>query len=234
MQIRTIKKNSISDQVLQQMQEMIERKEWQEGSRIPSEAQLTEMFGVSRISVRDAIKQLVGLGMLESKQGSGTYVRSSDSNLPLSIRNLTVQKKQDLLELLEFRKAIEVESAGLAAVRATSEQIDAMQEILNKLSAEGLSHEENTKLDFMFHKSVMEASNNKYIKQMIDLITEPLQAYYDTAVIYRFAECNGGQRHQQILNAIRNHNTAEARMVMQFHFDDTMATIFKEEKEDNL
>ena len=108
MQIRTIKKNSISDQVLQQMQEMIERKEWQEGSRIPSEAQLTEMFGVSRISVRDAIKQLVGLGMLESKQGSGTYVRSSDSNLPLSIRNLTVQKKQDLLELLEFRKAIEV------------------------------------------------------------------------------------------------------------------------------
>lgn len=227
MKIQTVKKSSVSDQVFKQIRSMIVNGEWKIGERIPSEAQLTEMFGVSRISVREAIKQLVGLGILEARQGSGTYVCSnSDRVHNPSMANLTIQHKNDLMNLLEVRRAIEVEAAGLAAKRATPEQVDHLREICDKSLQEGLTHEQHTELDLEFHRSIFISSNNRYICQVLDMISKPLKDFYNTALICNLNECNGPARHEQIMNAIKNHNETEARLITQFHLDDTINAVF--------
>ncbi len=227
-----IKRTSINEQAFNQIREMILESKLDIGAKIPSEVSLAEMFNISRISVREAIKQLVGLGILESRQGSGTYVCATHEQvLNPTFADLNIQCKQDLRDLLEVRRAIEVEAAGLASQRATDKQIIHIQDVCEKLSSEGLTHEENTHLDMEFHNSIVRAANNRYISKMMDAITMPLKGFYNTALICRFNECNGQVRHRQISNAIVNRNATEARMIMQFHIDDTIEAIFNSQNQ---
>ncbi|TBL28335.1 FadR family transcriptional regulator, partial [Verrucosispora sp. SN26_14.1] len=94
--------------------------EWPVGSRIPTEPQLVEDLGVGRNTVREAVRALAHAGVLECRQGSGTYVLSTDELAPVVARRLTDDR---MTEVIEVRRAFEVEAARLAARRRTAEDL---------------------------------------------------------------------------------------------------------------
>lgn len=221
MPVSKIQKKRVSDQVFDQMKELIAGQKWEIGAKIPSEPQLMKMFGVSRISIREAIKQLVCLGLLETRQGSGTYVRSYRESA-LAQNFSAILSKQDLLELLEMRRAIEIESAGLAARRATEEEIDELRGLCAQMERDDLPPEMNSRLDLRFHLAIARSTKNKYIIETTEVIGEPLLRFFDTTVFLNFSKDNGLQRHKHILSAIEHHNVQEARLIMELHLDDTI------------
>src|SRR5215207_9902345 len=119
------------EQIVRQIQEAIRDNALTEGDRLPTERELAETFGVSRSVVREAIKVLSAQGLVESRQGSGLFVR----NRPIESvsRAIVLSVSPDLMSverLFEFRKLLEVDAARLAATRATPEQIAALERML--------------------------------------------------------------------------------------------------------
>ena len=110
-------------QTIAQLRERILGGEWPVGGRIPTEPQLVAALGVGRNTVREAVRALVHAGVLECRQGSGTYVVSTDELAPVVARRLTVDR---MAEVVEVRRAFEVEAARLAALRRTAEDLAAL------------------------------------------------------------------------------------------------------------
>ena len=124
-QIKPIEKKNISEQVLEQITDNIVKQQWPAGAKLPSENDLAQMFKVSRVSVRTALHKLIALGILEVRNGEGTFVRRADAGVYLnSLIPTLVLEPHDILELLEFRRGIEMLSCELAAERATPEDIE--------------------------------------------------------------------------------------------------------------
>lgn len=227
MSVTPILKKRVSDQVFEEMKAKIAEKEWKIGEKIPSELQLMKLYGVSRISIREAIKQLMCLGLLETKQGSGTFVCSYHE--PNALQSLSpILSKQDLLELLEMRRGIEIESVGLLASRATPTDTVILREICLQMEDDSITPELNSQLDMRFHIAIAKATRNKYIIDIMEVISEPLLHFFNTTAFLNFSKGNGLQRHKHILSAIENHNVQEARLIMELHLDDTMQIIANE------
>lgn len=220
----TSPKMKVSDQVFLKMKEMIGAQSWKIGERIPPESQLMEMFDVSRISVREALRQLVCLGMLQSRQGSGTYVVSYHEK-PFTQPIASILSHEDLIELLEVRRGLEIESAALAARRAEKTEIEILKNLCDEMSAENITLESNSRLDLQFHMTLAQASKNKYIIELMSSLSDPLAQYFNTTSFLNFSRGNGLNRHRHIYEAVKAHNIEEARFIMGIHFDETMEII---------
>jgi GntR family transcriptional repressor for pyruvate dehydrogenase complex len=129
-EIKPIKKTKISDEVLSQLKQNIISGVYAPNERLPSEGALCTMFQVSRISIRTALHKLAAIGLIETRNGEGTFVCSADSSnmlLPL-LQNLTISP-MGILELLEFREAVDRLSCRLAAERGTPEDVQKLEQI---------------------------------------------------------------------------------------------------------
>ncbi|MCP4691263.1 MAG: FadR family transcriptional regulator, partial [Desulfobacterales bacterium] len=113
--LKPIKPKRISDQVFDQLRELIFRGEFKPGEKITTERGLAEAMGVSRTSIRDAINKLVAMGLLEQRQGQGTFVRLPDAKSKNPLALAMEEVDATLLDLLEVRMGLECNSAGLAA-----------------------------------------------------------------------------------------------------------------------
>ncbi|MET2826309.1 FadR/GntR family transcriptional regulator [Mesorhizobium shangrilense] len=153
---------------------------WGVGERIPNEAGLAELLSVSRGTVREAVRVLVSQGFLDTRQGSGTYVRSTvDSSAALDR-----VKRTGLRDQWEARAALDLEAARLAALRHTSADLDLMRQLLavrGSIADDG--SEAFIRRDLAFHKSVVAASGNKAMMELYDFftaaITETIHATLD-------------------------------------------------------
>jgi DNA-binding FadR family transcriptional regulator len=141
---------------------------WSVGERIPNEAALSDLLSVSRGTVREAVRVLVSQGLLDTRQGSGTYVRSTvDSSAALDR-----VKRTGLRDQWEARAALDLEAARLAALRRTPADLDRMRQLLAERGtvAEGGS-DAFIRRDIAFHKSVVAASGNKAMMELYDFFT---------------------------------------------------------------
>lgn len=171
--LKKAKRVSLVEQVVQQMEELIEENNWLVGERIPPEMELMDKFGVSRNTLREAIRALVHAGLLETKQGSGTIVRSSSS---LSVAINKHIKKSSLFDTLEVRLALEREAALLAAKRRSNEDIEKLTVLIErcKHAIEIKDMEKFIEADMSFHKAIVAAAKNKMLFELYDYMTEHL------------------------------------------------------------
>ncbi|RJG44773.1 FadR/GntR family transcriptional regulator [Mesorhizobium sp. DCY119] len=141
---------------------------WAVGERIPNEATLTEMLSVSRGTVREAVRALVSQGFLETRQGSGTYVRSAVD----TAGTLSRVKRAGLRDQWEARAALDVEAARLAAIRHTPADIELMRRLLAQRGtpADG-GREAFARRDIAFHKAVVAASGNRAMVEIYDFFS---------------------------------------------------------------
>lgn len=128
--IQKINRLSLVEQVAEQMEQLIEQGQWKVGEKLPPEMELMDKFGVSRNTLREAIRALVHAGLLETKQGSGTLVRST-SVLGAALKRHV--KKSTMMETLEVRFALEKQAAKMAAERRTEGDLAKLEASVSKL-----------------------------------------------------------------------------------------------------
>ncbi|BBD38529.1 GntR family transcriptional regulator [Aminobacter sp. Y103A] len=161
-------RTNLTDSVADSLRAEIVSGRWAVGERIPNEAALTDLLSVSRGTVREAVRALVSQGLLDTRQGSGTYVRSAvDPSAALDR-----VKRAGLRDQWETRAALDAEAARLAAQRHTPADLVKMRRLLEARGtvADG-GHEAFIRRDIAFHKSVVEASGNRAMIELYDFFT---------------------------------------------------------------
>ncbi len=222
MGLKPINNKSVSQEVLEQIKGHIISGEWAPGTKIPGELELVEQFGVSRISVRGAIHQLVGMGILSIRRGEGTFVSEVfpkdylNALLPVLVIN-----RSDLMEILEFREMMESESVRAAARRAEPGDIDRMNLVIeNMKKAEG----DYTKFaieDVNFHIALALATHNSVIIKVNAIIHDMLKNAMEEIVTLTGFQ-GGLYYHEKILEAIIGKQDELAAQLMREHIRTTI------------
>ncbi|MCQ8187805.1 FadR/GntR family transcriptional regulator [Streptomyces rugosispiralis] len=190
------------------------------GQRIPSERALAEALDVGRSTLREAIKSLSLLGLLEQRVGDGTYLsRSSSDLLPQVIEWGLLLGEQRLEDLLEARWYLEVQLAGWAAQRRSPEQLERLREITERMRAAGNDFDAYVQADIEFHLLLAEASGNSVLGNMLINVRSLLQAWA-SRVIHRAGETESSlAMHEPILAAVEKGDAKAARAAMEAHME---------------
>jgi GntR family transcriptional repressor for pyruvate dehydrogenase complex len=174
------------------------------GERLPAEAELAVELGVSRSSLREAVRGLVTAGVLDVRRGDGTYVTSLTPHLLLTGIGAAVELMQDdsILDLLESRRLIEPLVTGLAAVRSRSEQREEMQRHVDLL-ARATAHEDLIRHDTDFHATIARASHNAVLASVLTGISAgTVRTRVWRGIIDADANHRTVEEHRAILSAI--------------------------------
>lgn len=201
-----IRRGSLVDTAINSLREAIQKEYWSIGQRLPVEAELSESLGVSRNTVREAVRVLVHVGMLDTRQGDGTFVRST-RDPGESFRRVSRSRLGDQLEV---RIMLEAEAAGLAANRRTSEDLKQMTDALDhRASASGdlaarVSHDER------FHHAVVEAAHNPALLEMYRYFAQSVAETIERTEKDADLPEPSQEEHELLLAAIRQQNPERA------------------------
>ncbi len=208
---------NVTESVVQYLTAHIESGEWPLNSKIPSENQLTAQLGVSRASVRVAIQQLIGVGVLESVHGKGTFLRDDRVRTLLTgASQITPADCADIRAVLEFRRILEPETAALAAKNATESDLQRMRELTEELPALSGRWSEFVRCDMAFHEALCQASGNHLlVKSLHEVFAQTVRNHEQ--LTQRFGEGHALFFHPQILDAVEARNPNRARALMEAH-----------------
>jgi len=160
---------AVTDEAILRIKDMIVAGELVPGQRLPPEKELSEHLGLSRNSLREAVKGLALIKVLDVRQGDGTYVTSLEPQLLLEAMSFVVDLHQDhsIVEIFEVRRVLEPHAAWRAAKVITDEQVDALRAMIASVD-EATSVEDLVKHDIEFHHLIGEVSGNAYLSSLLD------------------------------------------------------------------
>lgn len=207
----------VTGQIVEYFKENILSGEWKVGEKIPSENQLTVTLGVSRASVRTAIRQLVGIGVLESVHGKGTFLVDDQVNDSAGGDNkITAEDCKNMQKVLEFRRIVESEACYLATKHATPKLLNDLQKYLDHMVENKDEPEKFVTADVKFHKEICGASENSLLEKSMNKVFEETRKNH-RQMNDVFGYQDGIYYHTLILNAIKNGNAEQAREYMYEH-----------------
>ncbi|NKE57982.1 FadR family transcriptional regulator [Lentzea sp. PSKA42] len=174
MPLATTRRAGLVDQVIEQMRGAITTGEWPVGQRIPPEPELVTALGVGRNTVREAVRALSHAGLLEVRQGDGTFVRAT-SEISGAVRRMC---GTELKEVLQVRRTLEMEGARLAAKHRTDAELARLTELLRKRDAamEAEQWAEVIEHDTAFHVLLVQCSHNTLLAELYQGLTEAVKA----------------------------------------------------------
>jgi GntR family transcriptional repressor for pyruvate dehydrogenase complex len=224
--IQKIKAESLRSQVYATLKEKIMRGVWQEGEKLPSEHEFCALFGVSRVTVRAALQQLEILGLVETKQGGGTFVRgfSVSRNMDTLHPLIQLQQSQDLVTVMEYRKIIEKGTIGLVRDRICPGDFALLEETYTTMIDDTRSIDEFIQADFAFHRHLARISQNSMIIKVYELINEILfTAMRD--IVHLMGRVNGPFYHRKIIDALEKGSKTECEILMEEHIEKNIEVI---------
>ena len=176
MALSTTRRTPLSDQVIAQLRAQITSGEWPVGSRIPTEAELVEQLGVARNTVREAVRALAHNGLLDIRQGSGTYVLATSELAGVMHRRFA---DADRAQVAELRSVLETAAAGLAAERRTPRDLDLIDAALGRRDRAWHTGDPESfvQADAAFHQAVVAAAHNDVIAAVYADLGEVLRAH---------------------------------------------------------
>lgn len=219
MALKPIKRVNIAEQVFEQLRDQILHGVWKEGEKLPSEQELTETLGVSRSSIRQAIRTLSDYGLVETRNGTGTYVkRQILGNYMLNIVPLGDLQARDIVEVLDFLCLIEDSVAAMAVERCTPSDLSELMEIHSRLIAarDQKDLEALTNVDVEFHSKIAMITQNSLVIQTYALLLDFLQPVMHRIYITLGAE-EGIPYHENLIKAFCEHDAVSAKKVMGAH-----------------
>lgn len=174
MPLATTRRTGLVDQAIDQLREAVRQGEWPIGQRIPTEPALAEQLGVGRNTVREAVRALSHSGLLEVRQGDGTYVRAT-SEVSGAVLRLC---GSELREVLQVRRTLEVEGARLAATARTEEDLGKLSALLDERdrSWSEKRYEDFARIDAEFHLTVVDCGHNTLLTELYRGLTEVVTA----------------------------------------------------------
>jgi GntR family transcriptional repressor for pyruvate dehydrogenase complex len=213
----------LADLVIGTLRKRISAGEYGSSGKLPTESQMTTIFGVSRTVVREAIAALAADGLVQSRQGAGVFVVANAASPFTAIGAESSNKISVALNVLEVRMGIEIESAGLAAVRRSASQDAAIQEAWNEFERLLKIGTPTGKTDFAFHRAIAAATNNPFYIEVLDglgsrTIPCDVASPWGTESVLTYEYQAGLQReHLAILKAISAQDAGAAREAMRQH-----------------
>lgn len=198
-----VKSTKIYEIVIEQIKEIVKRGELKSGDKLPSERDLCEKLEVSRASVREALKSLQMLGLIESKHGEGNFINENFENSllePLSIVFLLLGSKSE--DVLELRKIIEPETAAIAAKNITDEQLIELKEIMDELNNNS-DIEACAILDKKFHYKIAQATGNHLISTIMFSISSLVEKYIENSKVHTINKILVKNHHEEIWRALK-------------------------------
>lgn len=210
---------TVSDRVAKQILNLIEAEALRPGDRLPAERDLAGFLGVSRPSVREAVKTLEAQGRLNVRHGQGVFVAFPQSQKDL--RAALAQQEVTLSELFAMREVLEVPAAGWAAGAADEARIAAASAALEDLNgtirADPGDFKVLQKLDAAFHMRIVEAAGNRFLRQTLGVLQDMLAAGMETTLLVPGRLQKSRREHDRILRAVVAGDTTGARNAARQH-----------------
>lgn len=218
------KPHRTSQEVLKQIRTLIIEEKLRPGDRLLGEREMAVELGVSRTTLREALRTMELLGWLEIKPGGGTFIRDAQLNEVISPLALALSVEPARIEeLWETRITLEVECAGLAALRASEEDLQGIADALREMKYSVGDLEVYAKADAQFHFLVAQASQNSMMNRLLQTFVVHILELIKKAGPLRFSHDVGGldtiQEHISIYEAIASRNAEEARAQMRKHLE---------------
>lgn len=210
-----VRRHPLAEQAAELLLARIRGGEWPLGHRLPGETTLAAQLGVGRSTVREAIRELAGKGVLASRQGAGVFVTALDASEEWDI----VLRRATIASVIEARIAIEAEAAALAAHRRTPADLRAIRRALAARNVEGQTITEHVDADMEFHRAVLVAAHNDILVQLFDAFLPRLRlAMIDMLEIRPVpSERADHAAHEQLADAIAARNPTAAAEFSRTH-----------------
>lgn len=213
-----IQKTKVYEAIVEQIRANIESGVWPEGTQLPSERELAEQLNIGRPSVREALRVLEVMGLIEIRPGQGTFVteRSAQSQ-QIQLLESMLQEDNHVVELLEVREFFEPQIALIAAQSATEDDIKHMEDILERMETVVADGGTGVDENIEFHLALTKAVGNRVLLQIHQLLLylsrDPVEQFFQ--VPGRLTRSLEG--HREILRAIKERNPQEAQQSMLEH-----------------
>jgi len=217
---KTAKFSRISENIVQQIRQAILQGKLKPGDRLPSEKELAEDFGVSKASLREAFRALEALGLLEVRQGvsGGAFIRQVDEKTARdALTNYLYFHNPSIAELSQVRCIIEPELAEIAALAASEEELEQLEEGHQELKASLSEDEFNHGVEIDFHRRIAIIANNPFICLIMDAVRDMLVGIKDLLQTDRDFSEKVYLAHERILTALRERDPKKARIEMFRH-----------------
>ena len=219
--------------IVEQVRDLIKEGRLKPGDKLPPEQILAEKFGTSRPSVREALSALEILGITESRGGKGNYIKDN-FNLPSYEQKFKeLEEEESPFEILEARKAVETEIVGLAAKKATKEDIVSIRESLDKMKSAMTNIPGIMEFDREFHINIARAAHNTLLFSMMTYLADLLNEKLWINLKEKSWSIPGRpqkyfEEHTEIFNAIKNKDSKGARKRMYDHLADVEKDLLRE------
>ncbi len=220
-EVEKIKRISVSEEIIDRILKMVENEDLKPGEALPTEKEFMEMFGVGRSSVREALRALQSTGIIEKRQGMGTFLCPT-AGKAINVFNIqNALARYTLVEMSEARRILEAQIAALSAQKATRENIAFMRQEnarLESLIASG-TPEEITLCDLSVHVAIADGAHNEFLREMLEMLSEVcLEA--NRAVISDDKVASAIVFHRTIIDFIEKGDAKNARRTMTAHLTD--------------
>ncbi|OZI10324.1 GntR family transcriptional regulator [Bacillaceae bacterium SAS-127] len=223
MEYKKIKPKKIYEEVAEALLDSIRSGVLKPGDKLDSVQQLAENFHVGRSAIREALTSLRAMGLIEMRQGEGTYVKDfSPSGIAYPIQNALLMNKEDMFHLMEVRQLLEVGVAFNAAQKRTEEDLLKIRWALEEMKHHSNPTELGDEADLAFHLAIAEATGNPLLLSLMnhvsDLVSESMKEARRICLyseMTTFDQLN--EEHEAIFQAIEEGNPEKARLEMQNH-----------------
>lgn len=205
----------LADQAADALLERIRAGEWALGQKLPGETTLAPQLGVGRSTVREAVRQLAGRGVLQSRQGAGVFVTALDAPEDWD----AVLRRADIVSVIEARIAIESEAAALAAERRTPQELRALRRALDARSRLDRGLEAHVDADTAFHRAIVAAAHNDILAELFDGFVPRLRQSMVEMLRLRPLgdEAADHDAHRALLDAIADRDAVSASRLSRDH-----------------
>ena len=218
--LRKINKNTIANQVIDQLTDLIRSGSLKPGERLPSEREMAEQLGVSRPPLRESLRALEYAGIIETRYGDGIYVTRSD--FPEEPGFFTLLNQYTLEEMVEMRKIVEKAAVRLAIERATDEDRKKLEAIQERTKKSVDDMEAFIECDFAFHSAIVEATRNSMLFKTVRTMRKLMGEFNRELLQSRDFRIGVAMQHETILNAIFAGDKNRAEEAMDKHLDNVV------------
>ncbi|MFQ5882447.1 MAG: FadR/GntR family transcriptional regulator [Candidatus Methylomirabilales bacterium] len=228
MMLKAVRKTRIYEDIVAQVKELITVGKLKPGDQLPAERELSDMFQVSRASVREAIRALESVGLIEIRQGEGTYITTSAETL---LASAILRQEDPFLQVFEARKILEPAIAALATGRATAKEVEQLEAILHEQARQIAEGGTGVDADTSFHSALAEAAKNKILLRLNEAIVDSLRETRERSLQPRGRAARSLSGHREILEAIRAKDPVKAREAMLEHLETIEHNVLKSPEE---
>jgi GntR family transcriptional repressor for pyruvate dehydrogenase complex len=220
---------TLAEQAARNLMAFIEAQDLKPGKLLPPEAQLAADFGVSRPIIREALKSLEGKGIIEVVSGKGAFVKLPDSQpLQLFFQRAVQIEREAIIDLMELRKGIEVQSAALAAVRRTPDNVAQLANIVAEMRRNLRVPDAYVELDVAFHQLIASMTRNTMIYHLVSAIREAIKDTLHESMLRQQTDEQLERvqiGHEAILTGLERGDAEEAKRAMAAHFDEAVMSL---------